>query len=53
MLEGLPNEEVDRYLEEHPKIVPLFENDIIAVVRPYVTSPESDEPDQEAIGELR
>ena len=53
MLEGLPNEEVDHYLEEHPKIVPLFEVDITAAVRPYIMSPESDEPDQEAIGELR
>ena len=53
MLEGLPDEEVDRYLEEHPKIVPLFEVDITAAVRPYITSPESDEPDQEAIRELR
>ena len=53
MLEGLPDEEIDRYLEEHPKIVPLFEVDITAAVRPYITSPESDEPDQEAIRELR
>ena len=51
MLEGLPDEEVDRYLEEHPKIVPLFEVDITEAVGPYVTSPgkESDKPDQEAI----
>ena len=53
MLEELPDEEVDRYLEEHSKIVLLFEVDITTVVRPYITSPESDEPDQEAIGELR
>ena len=53
MLKGLPSEEVDRYLEEHPKIVPLFEVDIIAAVGPYITSPESDEPDQEAIWQLR
>ena len=44
-LEGLPDEEVDRYMEEHPKIVPLFEVDITAAVRPYITSLESDEPD--------
>ena len=47
MLEGLPDEEVDRYLEEHPKI------DITEVVGPYVTSPESEKPDQKAIRELR
>ena len=45
MLKGLLGEEVDRYLEEHPKIVPLFEVDITAAVRPYITSLESDEPD--------
>ena len=53
MLDGLPDEEIDRYLEEHPKIIPLFEVDITAAVRPYITSPESDEPDQEAFRELR
>ena len=52
MLEGLPDQEVDRYLEEHPKSVPLFEVDITAAVRPYITNPESDEPDQEAIRDL-
>ena len=35
MLEGLPDEEVDRYLEEHPKIVPLFEVDITKAIGPY------------------
>mgnify|MGYP000305935661 CR=1 FL=1 len=25
MLDGMADEEVDRYLEEHPRIVPLFE----------------------------
>ena len=45
MLEGLPDEEVDRYLEENPKIVPLFEVDITVVVGPYVMSLESDKLD--------
>ena len=53
MLEGLPDEEIDRYMEEHPKIVPLFEVDITAAVGPYITTPEPDEPDQAAIRELR
>ena len=52
MLEGLPDEEVNRYLEEHPKIVPLFGLNITTIVGPYVTSPESEEPDQESIREL-
>ena len=53
MLEGLPDEEIDRYMEEHPKIVPLFEVDITAIVGPYITTPEPDEPYQAAIRELR
>ena len=54
-LDGLADEQVDRYLEEHPKIVPLFEVDITEAVIPYVTNQgkESEEPDQEAIRELR
>ena len=52
MLEGLPDDEVDRYLEEHPRIVPLFEVDITAAVEPYITTPGPDEPDQAAIREL-
>ena len=52
MLDGFPDEEVNRYLEEDPKIVPLFEVDITAAVGPYITSPESDKPNQEAIWEL-
>ena len=38
MLDGLADEEVDRYLEEHPKIVPLFEVGIIEAVIPYVSN---------------
>ena len=53
MLEGLPFDEDDRYLEEHPRIIPLFEVDITAAVEPYITTPGPDEPDQVAIRELR
>ena len=43
MLDGLADEEVDRYLEEDPKIVPLFEVDVVeAVTQAYVTSREED-----------
>ena len=54
MLDRLADEEVDRYLEEHPKIVPLFEVDITEAVIPYVMNlgKESDEPDEEEIQEL-
>ena len=51
MLDGLVDEEVDQYLDEHPKILPLFEVDIATPIRPYVThwEEEFDEPNQEAI----
>ena len=49
MLDRLTDEEVDRYLDEHPKIVPLFEVDV------YIVQPEEvgKEPDRDAIRELR
>ena len=55
MLEGLADEEVDRYLEENPKIVPLFEVDVADAVSPYIVHPDdaSEEPDQDAIRDLR
>ena len=55
MLDRLADEEVDQYLEEHPKIVPLFEVDIAEAVMPYVLHREDefDEPNWEAIRELR
>ena len=53
MLEGLADEEIDRYMEEHPRIVPLFEVDITTTVEPYVTMSEPTEPDEAAIQELR
>ena len=55
MLDGLADDEVNRHLHEHPKIVPLFEVDVTEAVTPYVTyqGREFDEPDQEAIRELR
>ena len=55
MLDGLADDDVDRYLDEHPKIVPLFEVDIAEAVTPYVTykGKEFDEPNHEAIRELR
>ena len=32
MLDGLAEEEVDHFLEEHPNIVPLFEIDVISAI---------------------
>ena len=55
MLDGLANEEVDPYLDEHPKIFTLFKVDVAEVVTPYIVQPEEvdKEPDQDAIRELR
>ena len=33
-MDGLTNEEVDRYLAENPRIVPLFEIDIMETETP-------------------
>ena len=55
MLDGLADEIVDQYLEEHPKIVPLFEVDVANAVMPYITNREEEvaELDNEVIRELR
>ena len=52
MLEGLADEEVNQYLQENPKIVPLFKID--EAVSPYILQPEEndEEPDKEVIWEL-
>ena len=55
MLDELADEEVDWYLEEHPKIVLLFEVDVTEAVAPYVNcwEVEIDEPDRKVIRELQ
>ena len=55
MLKGLAVEEVDQYLQENPKIVPLFEIDVVEAVSPYILQPEEndEERDKEVIPELR
>ena len=47
MLDGLTDNEIDLYLDEHPKIVSLFEVDVVEAVTPYVThwEDEFDESD--------
>ena len=35
MLDGLVDDEVDRYLDEHFKIIPLLEVDVAEGVTPY------------------
>ena len=51
MLEGLADEEVDQYLQENPKIVPLFEIDVAEAVSLHIIQPDEtdEEPDKEAI----
>ena len=55
MLEGLADEDVDRYLDENPRIVPLFKVYVAEAVSPYMvhTDDASEEPDGDAIRELR
>ena len=55
MLEGMADEEVDRYLEENTKIVPLFEVEVAKAVSPYIvqTDDVSEEPVKDAIRELQ
>ena len=55
MLRGFADEEVDQYLEENPKIVPLFEIDVAEAVSPYITQSDNagKEPDKEATRELQ
>ena len=43
MFDGLADEEVDHFLEEHSTIVPLFEIDVLTIVRPYVSEPTTEE----------
>ena len=55
MLEGLVDEEIDCYLDENLRIVPLFEVDVAKAVSPYIVQPDDagEGPDQDAIWELR
>ena len=54
VLEELADEEVDGYLEENPRLVPLFEVYVAEVVSPYIVQTEDvgEEPDKDAIREL-
>ena len=38
MMEGLEDSEIDQYLEESPKIIPLFEIDLVEIVTPYINN---------------
>ena len=47
MLDGLADEEVDHFLEDHPRIVPLFDIDIVTTVGPYEPTKEERDIDRE------
>ena len=57
MLEGLEDEELERYLDENPRIVPLFEIDVRGTANSYACPTEStgqeDEPGEDALAELQ
>jgi hypothetical protein len=40
MMEGLDEDEENHYFEDNPKIIPLFEIDILQALTPYVDSQE-------------
>ena len=50
MLNGLLDDEMESFFEEHPKIVPLFKINILMVVEPYLA--ETNRSRQEAPCEL-
>ena len=57
MLEGLEDEELERYLEENPQIVPLFEIDVRGTTDSYVvpngSTSQEDELGENALAELQ
>ena len=56
MLEGVEDAELEAYLEDHPRIIPLFEINIIQTAADYATQAtsleEAYEPDPASIMEL-
>ena len=57
MLEGLEDEELERYLDENPRIVPLFEIDVRGTADSYAfptgSTGQEDEPGEDALAELQ
>ena len=55
MMEGLDDTEVNQYFEENPKIIPLFEIDVVDIIAPYI-SDEANEAEtsdtEDAIDEM-
>ena len=38
MLDGLIDDEMNSFLDEHPTIVPRFEIDVLSTIKPYVAN---------------
>ena len=56
MLEGLDEAKEDKYFEENPKIIPLFEVDIMQTLTPYIDEDDKGEEvplDDKTLRELR
>mgnify|MGYP007076079706 CR=1 FL=1 len=55
MLDGLADEEVDQYSAKNPRIVPVFEIDVVEAVILYITAKDDHimELDHEVVRELR
>ena len=57
MLEGLEDEELECYLDENPRIIPLFEIDVRGTTDSYASpigsTGHDDEPREEALVELQ
>ena len=41
-MEELDDCEVNKYFEENPKIIPLFEIDIVDIITPYISNEEKE-----------
>ena len=54
MLEGLDEKEENLYFNDNPKIIPLFEVDIIQTLTPYVEDQQDIVPvDEQTLKEIR
>ena len=42
MMEGLDEGEVNQYFEENPKIILLYEIDVVDIITPYIVNEEKD-----------
>ena len=42
MMEGLDDGEENQYFEDNPKIIPLFEIDVIEIMKPFIGDDEKE-----------